>query len=106
MIGVDVSKDKLDIYIAQTGKHQVISNTTKQISMFFQKLKDKQAMSMVVFEPTGCYSKELEVCCLKHDIRYHKANLNKVYYFAKSTVGYAKTDKIDATMLAAYAEKK
>ena len=105
MIGIDVSKDKLDVYISQEKKHLVIPNTTSKINGLLKRLANKNQLSMLVFEPTGCYSKELEVCCLKQDLPYHKVNLNKMYHFAKSTVGYAKTDKIDAALLADYGDK-
>ena len=71
---------------------------------YLRKLQKNDDLSLLVFEPTGCYSKELEMYCLKGNLPYHKVHLNKVYHFARSK-GYAKTDKIDACILAQYAQQ-
>lgn len=105
MIGIDVAKDKLDVYVLVTKQHMVIKNTAKGICALISKLKKQELLSMLVFEPTGCYSKELEVCCLQNKVPYHKAHLNKIYHFARSKVGYKKTDKVDARVLAEYAQQ-
>jgi len=105
MIGIDVSKDKLDVYVLLDNSHLVVENSNAGIKKLVRVLRKNKTLSMLVFEPTGCYSKELEVYCLNEGLLYHKAHLNKVHYFAKSKVGYAKTDKIDAKVLAEYAEQ-
>ena len=105
MIGIDVSKDKLDVHILKNNKHLVVANSINGIKKLVKMLQKNKSLSMFVFEPTGCYSKELEVYCLNENLPYHKVHLNKVNYFAKSKVGHVKTDKIDAKILAQYAEQ-
>lgn len=105
MIGIDVAKGKLDVYVLESHEHMVIKNNTKNIKALMRRLRKMNKLDLFIFEPTGCYSKELEVCCLQEKVAYHKAHLNKVYYFARSKVGYKKTDKIDAQVLAEYGEQ-
>ena len=64
MIGIDIAKDKLDVYILQNKEHFIVDNNTSSIKSMVNKLKKNKSLSMMVFEPTGCYSKELEVFCL------------------------------------------
>lgn len=72
IVGIDVSKDKLDIKIL----------------------------------PTGGYEKSLMVFLIKEGLPYHRAHPNRVYHFAKGKGCFAKTDRIDAAILARYGEQE
>lgn len=106
IVGVDVSKDKLDIYLHPVEIYQEIANEAKSIKKFFANLKKSYTIKMVVLEPTGGYEK----LCVKHitklELGVHIAHPNQVYHFAKSERILAKTDKLDAKTLALFGEKK
>jgi len=52
-VGVDVSKETLDVYHADTGKHCQIENTAAAAHELCLQLKKSQRTIMVVMEATG-----------------------------------------------------
>lgn len=103
IVGIDVSKDKLDIHVSSENKYFVIKNTQPSIASFMKnKLSKLGEPKLVVFESTGGYEKQLQLYLLRHSVPYHKAHPNKVYHFGKSRGYFAKTDRIDAQMLSQY----
>ena len=99
IVGIDVSKDKLDVVILPANKHKVIKQTRPAIKAFLNSLDNPE---LVVFEATGGYEKLLLSTLLQLNIPFHRAHPNRVYHFAKGKGYFAKTDKIDATILASY----
>lgn len=99
MIGIDVSKDKLDIYILSTNKYVCIKN---QYTKILSWLKQQPENVSYVFESTGGYEKSLIKCLNKVEASYHRAHPNRVFHYGKSKGYFAKTDKIDAKILASY----
>ena len=65
-VGVDVSKDTLDVYRPDTGEHIKIENTEVDINGLCKKLKKKNVL--VAMEATGGYETLLVRCLAKHDI--------------------------------------
>lgn len=106
IIGIDVSKDKLDIVVLDDKKHFVIKNTKASIASFFKNKLNLSSCKLVVFESTGGYERLLQCFMIEQNIPYHRAHPNKVYHFAKGEGYFAKTDKIDAYILACYGDKK
>ncbi len=107
IVGIDVAKDKLDIYILGKYKHkpmQVI-NKPKHIKRLVRELLKLGDIKMVALESTGGYELALVKELAHHNISYHVAHPNRVHYFARSKGFFAKTDKIDAHILAQYAEQ-
>ena len=101
-IGIDVSKDKLDIDVLPDKKHHVIKNTQASIKRFLAKHQDLSESGLLVFEPTGGYEKPLKLCLIKQGIGYHQIHSTQFNHYVKSKNRYAKTDRIDAMMLADY----
>jgi transposase len=106
IIGIDVSKDKLDVFNSSNGKHYVILNTKASISSFFKNKLSVDEIKLVIFEATGGYEKRLLCYVLQQDIAYHKAHPLRAHRFAQCKGSFAKTDKIDAKMLALYGSGK
>ena len=102
IIGIDISKDKLDVFNSSNGKYVEIKNTKASISSFFKNKLSKDEIEMVVFEPTGGYEKMLYTYLMQEDIPHHKVHPLRAHRFAECKGNYAKTDKIDARMLALY----
>ena len=95
-VGIDVSKDWLDI--AVEGKVYRVKQTQAQIDEF---IRARLNVAMVcVLEATGGYER-LSVKLLEgSDIGVHFAHTHKVRAYAKARGYFAKTDKIDALLLA------
>jgi transposase len=106
IVGVDVSKDKLDIYLHPVGIHEEIANKAPKIKKFFLKLKDTYEIKRVVLEPTGGYEKPCVKGIVELGLTVHITHPTQVHYFALSEKILAKTDKIDAKTLAIFGEKK
>ena len=66
MLGVDVSKDSLDIYRPDTGEKMKIQNTEVDINGLCKMLKKKNVL--VAMEATGGYETLLVKCLAKHGI--------------------------------------
>lgn len=105
MIGVDVSKDKLDIYWLPSNKHEQIPNEHQTILKWIEKI-NPASIQRIILEPTGGYEKKLVRLLLESKFSIHIGHPTKLYHFGKSKGLFAKTDKIDARMLALYGEQE
>ena len=100
IIGIDVSKDKLDITVLPGERHCVIQNTKASIRSFMKRqLKSGAEVELVVFEATGGYEKVLHAYMIQTGLPYHKAHPSRVYHFAKGKGYFAKSDRIDSGIL-------
>ena len=102
-MGIDVSKDSLDISFG--GKYLKIGNNKTAIKNFLKTAIDKKiAIRLCVLESTGGYEKLAIGMLDGGGIKVHRAHPNKVYAFAKASGHFAKTDKLDSKLLEKYAE--
>ena len=103
-MGIDVSKDTLDIYLNK--KHFKIKNESRLISSFIKLeiLKKSLFIKLCVLESTGGYEKLVMKLLQQSGISVHRAHPNRVHSFAKTANHFAKTDKLDAILLAKYAK--
>lgn len=102
-IGVDVSADKLDVYIAETHHHFVLDNAEKALRSWAETIKSP---TMVVLESTGGYEKKAREILAEYNIPCHRAHPTRTHNFAKYKGYKAKTDRIDAQILAQYGEEE
>lgn len=100
VIGVDVSKAKLDI--ALPNESLTIENNTKAIQQLIARVKSDSVI--VVMEATGGYENPLVQALHSHDIALAVVNPRRVREFAKGIGKDAKTDPIDARVIAYYGE--
>lgn len=101
-VGIDLSKDKLDV--ALNGKIIAVSNDTKGINTLFSKLSALQEPYRLNCEATGPYSRLLVGLSLKGKIPISIVNPRAVRSFARAAGQLAKTDQIDALLIARYAK--
>ncbi len=103
--GIDVSKDTLEISI-NGGKTSTIKNAASPIKRFIKRLLTTHPnINMVVFEPTGGYERKLASLLAEAEIPYRRCHPNYPHHFARSQRVRAKTDPLDAKMLALYGLK-
>lgn len=102
--GIDVSKSKLDVFFSHMPhkKHETFSNTPQGIEAIIRRLPEN---AFVIFESTGPYSKLLYKTLCDNGIKCCCTNPYKVLRFAQGMGRHAKTDKIDARILAEYGDK-
>lgn len=102
-IGIDVSKASLDVSIGVDGEYFSVRNDDQGISQLSARLKSVSP-TLIVVESTGGLEKMVvaELCSLLLPVAL--VNPGRVREFAKSTGQLAKTDKLDARVLAHFAE--
>ena len=101
VIGIDVGKAELTIYGFE--KHYEIRNEKGAIRDFLSVHKDALSdIELIVFEATGGYERCLRNCLIEGNYPYHLAHPNNVRDFAKAEGYLAKTERIDAKVIAAY----
>jgi transposase len=103
-VGVDISKDSLDVYRPDTGKTIKIDNSETAIVELTQQLQKMKCSSMVVMEATGGYETILVNQLALHDVKAAVVNPRRVRDFAKGIGIDAKTDPIDAKVLSRYGD--
>lgn len=101
-VGVDVSKATLDVATYATNKSWRFPNSGAGISQLTQTLSDLTP-ALVVLEATGGYETPLAISLHKAAITCAVVNPREVRDFAKATKKLAKTDTIDARVLAHFA---
>lgn len=101
-IGIDVSKRWLDIAVAGSGEATRVSNDNAGISGVIRELGEVQP-ERVVLEATGGYEKVLVQALHAGGIPVVVVNPRQVRDFARATGRLAKTDRIDAQVLAQFA---
>jgi transposase len=97
-IGIDVSKDHLDIF---DGSARRITNTSAAVAEYLCGLEPPE---LVLFEATGCYDRVLQQGLGAAGIGFARVNPMQARAFARATGRLAKTDAIDAQLLAAMAQ--
>ncbi|AIK96545.1 IS110 family transposase [Candidatus Odyssella acanthamoebae] len=103
-IGIDISKQYLDLYhstLKQTQRYQNNACGLKLLSAFIA----KNTVDCVVFEPSGGYEKKLLKFLCENGIPFSMVHALQVRKFAQAKGIIAKTDLIDAALLAEYGLK-
>ena len=104
VVGVDVAKGKLDFFSTEEEQPLSIQNTQDQIvSKLIARIKHPQS-TIVVMEATGGYENLLVTLLHRHKIALAVVNPRRVRDFAKGIGRDAKTDPIDAGVLALYGQ--
>ena len=102
IIGIDVSKDKLDVWNSFTSKHTVLKNDRRCLGSWFKKQKDKYSHLQLLLEPSGSYEKQFILQSLASELKVSFVHPNHFKHYKKSLGLDAKTDKLDAQLLARY----
>lgn len=102
IVGVDISKEWLDIAVAGGASVERIDNTEEAIDQWLKRVRP----GLVAFEPTGGYERVLQQRLRKHDVLFVRVHPNDVIAYRKSRGIKAKTDRIDARLIAEFAAEE
>ena len=105
-IGVDISKNTLDCYRWETKEYRQFLNTPLGIQDLIEWIKEDSPLKYVVFEASGGYEDPLKEALLAQGLPFWLVDPRLVRYFIKSEGIKAKTDKIDAKMIAQFGSRK
>lgn len=101
-VGIDVAKDKLDVHFHGLDESLVFANKEDELWVLVVVLTLRQVRS-VVFESTGGFTRQLQRALLDGEIACRCVPAQRVRMFAKALGIEAKTDLIDAKVIAFYA---
>jgi transposase len=102
IVGIDVAKDWLDVSTAGEHRSGRIPNTAEAIGAWL----DQARPALVAFEPTGGYERLLRDTLHARGIVFVRVHPNDVIAFRRSRAIKAKTDRIDAHLIAAFAAEE
>ena len=103
-IGIDVSKRTLDVNIIPNNKCMQFKNDVDGINKLIKKCS-MFPEALIVMESTGGYEKPLAYMLHEASLNVCITNPRQVRDFAKAMGKLAKTDKIDAEVIALFASK-
>jgi transposase len=102
-VGVDTGKTQLDIDIRPLDIFFSVSNNEKGINKAIKKIK-KHKPTRIVIEATGRLEQGFVLACSKENLPIVIANPLQIKKFAGAIGQLAKTDKLDAKLIAQYGE--
>ncbi len=103
-VGIDVSKDHLDVYVVPSTEHLSFTNDEEGIAALAAFLTPLQARR-VVLEATGGYERLCATHLWGSGFAVVIVNPREVRQFARSRKIWAKTDALDAKVLALFARE-
>ena len=98
-VGVDVCKDRLDIYLHPTGRRLRVVNSREGLKRLKRAL-DGFDVASVVMEATAKYHRLAQRSLTQEGFLVAIVNPLRARLFAEAAGALAKTDRIDARMLA------
>ncbi len=100
-VGIDVSKNTLDVFVRPSGQCWTQSN--EDYSGLCEKLRQLNP-TLIVLEPTGGYEIDVMNALIIGGFRVSRQHAFRIHHHAKGSGQMAKTDRLDASMIAHYAE--
>ena len=103
-VGIDVSKDRLDVAILGEKQASQVSNTMTGILELVEQMQGLQP-ELIVVEATGGYQRAVVDALFRSDLAVAVVNPARVRQFARACGLLAKTDKLDAQVLAVFGQR-
>jgi transposase len=101
VMGIDVCQERLDVCRSDTGEALLFANDEQGIRRLVRHLKS-HPVELIVCEATGGLERELVAHLVTAEVPVAVVNPRQVRDFARATGRLAKTDEIDAAVLAAF----
>lgn len=103
-IGIDVCKRWLDVHIRPQGTHFRVSNNADGIQALATHLKVATQVGRIILESTGGYERQVSLHLWALSYPVVVINARQARNFAKAANQLAKTDQVDAAILAWFGE--
>lgn len=106
-IGIDVAKDTLDVYLAPSGERLQVANEAAGLETLIERLRTATAgaPALIVLEATNRFWQAPAAALAGAGLAAAVVNPRQVREFARALGQRAKTDAIDAHVLALFAER-
>lgn len=102
VVGVDVAKGWLDLCRAGQASVERIANEPSAIAAWLE----RNSPALVAFEPTGGYERALRAALAERQVLFARIHPNDLIAFRRSRGVKAKTDAIDARLIAQFAAEE
>lgn len=102
-VGIDVSKSNLVVWVKPQNQGFDVSNTSAGFLQLIQRLNQFE-VGLILLEATGGYERNAMAALQGAAFKVHRVNPRRARYFAVAIGKNAKTDAIDAAVLADFAE--
>lgn len=99
IIGIDISKDRLDAFRLSDRKHKGFGNDKAGFKNLLRWIGNPEGLR-IVYDPTGPYHRAMEEALARASHALVKVNPRQARRFAEATGTQAKTDRVDAMLLA------
>jgi transposase len=103
IVGIDVAKDSLELALWPEKRHWQAANQASGVREVVERLQELQPR-LVVLEATGGYEREVAAALAAAQLPVAVVNPRQVRDYAKATGHLAKTDALDAEMIARFAD--
>jgi transposase len=103
-IGIDVAKGQLDVAIGASGETWSVPNDDEGIRSLVEDLRSRSC-GLIVLEAMGGFEIAVVIALAAAGLPVVVANPRQVRNFARATGQLAKTDRLDARILALFAER-
>lgn len=102
-VGIDISKDRLDVHVRPVGIGFSVSNDATGYAALIARLRPLRSQR-IVLEATGGYERALWLALSEAGLIAAVVNPRQVREFARASGRLAKTDRLDAAVIAHFAE--
>src|SRR5690348_7784425 len=103
-VGIDVSKDRLDVAVLGKERGWQVDNAQAGIAKLVQQMQELYP-ELIVVEATGGYQRAVVDALFHAGLSVAVVNPARVRQFARACGLLAKTDKLDAQMLAVFGQR-
>jgi len=102
-VGIDVSKDRLDVHVRPSGEAFVVARDDKGLAALLERLR-VIAPRLIAVEATGGYENIVAAAIGGAGLPLAVVNPSQVRHYAQALGKRAKTDPVDAEVIARFAE--
>jgi transposase len=103
-VGIDVSKDRLDVHLGPSGEVFDVPRSPEGLERLVERLRSRLP-ALIVLEATGGFEITVAAALAAAGLPLAVVNPRQIRAFARSTGRLAKTDRLDAEVIALFAER-
>ena len=103
-VGIDVAKDRLDVHVLPTGEAFAVPRDGEGLDRLVERL-GRQPPTLIVLEATGGFEVTVAAALAAARLPLAVVNPRQIRDFARATGRLAKTDALDAQVIALFAER-
>ncbi|KZK89243.1 Transposase [Pseudovibrio sp. W64] len=104
-VGIDISKSSFDVCVLPERQYRSFANSAKGIADFLAFLSSYEHIERLILEPTGGYENGVLIALQGAGLPVAKVYARQVRDFARACGQLAKTDRVDAFILADYGRR-